>query len=127
MVVQGVRQVDLAKGPGHYPNTADPGERGNAAFAGHRSGHGQPFAGFDRLRIGDLIEIETVNGVWRYRIDRPPERITPRQAWVVDPVPGQAIDAVPHDRRLTLTTCWPRYGSSHRMYVSALLVDGRRI
>jgi Sortase domain len=54
MVVQGVRRADLAKGPGHYPNTADPGELGNAAFAGHRSGHGQPFADFDQLRRGEL-------------------------------------------------------------------------
>lgn len=127
LVVQGTRRSDLAKGPGHYPNTADPGELGNASFAGHRSGHGQPFARFDQLRRGDLIELETVNGAWTYRVDVPPKRISTTQAWVVDPAPGKAIGTLPTERRLTLTTCWPRYGSSHRLYASAILVDGKEL
>ena len=34
--------------------------------------------------------------------------------WVLDPLPG---------RQLTLTTCWPKYGSAKRMFVRGTLVD----
>src|SRR5262245_25552568 len=36
VVVEGVSQAALAKGPGHYPKSDDPGEVGNLAIAGHR-------------------------------------------------------------------------------------------
>lgn len=41
---------------------------------------------------------------------------------MVDPVPGEPDDAEPTEKRLTLTTCWPRLGSSHRMYATGTLV-----
>jgi sortase A len=118
VVVEGTRKQDLVRGPGHYPNTADPGEVGNVAIAGHRSGQGEPFGPFDDLRAGDLVRLRTPAGTWTYRLDLDPERIGPRDSWVLDPVPGE--------RRITLTTCWPRYGSSHRLYVTGVLIDERR-
>ena len=42
-VVQGVSDEDLRRGPGHYPQTALPGQVGNAAIAGHRTTYGAPF------------------------------------------------------------------------------------
>lgn len=125
VVIEGARQRDLAKGPGHYPNTAGPGELGNLAIAGHRSGHGEPFAAFDRLEVGDVVRLRTSAGEWTYRIDVAPRRIRPREAWVIDPVPGAGPGVAATERRLTLTTCWPRYGSSHRLYASAVLVEGQ--
>src|SRR5487761_2787659 len=34
---EGVAEGDLSLGPGHYPGTPLPGEKGNVAIAGHRT------------------------------------------------------------------------------------------
>ena len=102
----------LADGPGHYPGTPLPGQRGNVAFAAHRAGHGDPFIDFDELRPGDVIELRQGLTSWTYVVDTDPKIVLPSASWVLDPLRG---------RRLTLTTCWPKYGSSKRMYVRAHL------
>jgi sortase A len=112
-VSEGVSQKVLADGPGHYPGTPLPGERGNSAFAAHRAGHGDPFIDFDRLRPGDLVHLSQGDTSWTYRLDRRPRIIPTSASWVLNPLPGQ---------RLTLTTCWPKYGSAKRMYVTGHLV-----
>lgn len=111
--VEGVDEASLAKGPGHYPWTPLPGEQGNVAFAAHRAGHGDPFIDFDLLQVGDRIEIAQRDTKWVYEVTRAPEIIEPDEVWVVDPTPG---------RMLTLTTCWPKYGSEKRMFIRARLV-----
>jgi sortase A len=114
---EGVSPDVLANGPGHYPRTALPGARGNAAFAGHRAGHGDPFIDFDRLRRGDRVFLTQGATTWVYRLDGGP-RIVPTEAtWVLDPMR--------RGHRLTLTTCWPKYGSAKRMYVRGRLVQTR--
>ncbi|WP_166346969.1 class E sortase [Phytoactinopolyspora limicola] len=129
LVVEGVEDDDLKNGPGRYPDNVHAGEIGNFAIAAHRSGHGEPFAKFPELHEGDIIEIETHTGVYRYELDTAPNgnadgnRINITDSWVVDPVPGEPRSTEPTEARLTLTTCWPRWGSSHRMYASGLLVD----
>jgi sortase A len=49
-VVEGVDLPSLAKGVGHYPKTAQPGQVGNFAVAGHRATNGEPFAYLDKMR-----------------------------------------------------------------------------
>jgi sortase A len=110
---EGTTAAVLEGGPGHYVGTALPGERGNAAFAAHRAGHGDPFIDFDRLRPGDTVELRQGRTTWTYVVDTVPKIIPTTAAWVLDRLPG---------RRLTLTTCWPRYGSSKRMFVRGHLV-----
>ncbi len=127
VVVQGVELSDLARGPGHYDDTAGPGELGNISIAGHRAGHGAPFADLDRIEAGDTVEVETAAGAWTYTIDESARVIEPTDTWVVDPVPGQGAGAEPTERRITLTTCHPRYGSSQRMYVSGVLTAGEEV
>jgi sortase A len=127
IVVDDVDLESLTRGPGHYPNSAIPGELGNLAIAGHRSGHGAPFHNLDQLQVGDTIEIERADGVWTYIVDQAPTVIDPSDVWVVDPVPGAAAEAQPTERRITLTTCHPRYGSSQRMFVSGVLTSGEEI
>jgi sortase A len=127
IVVDDVDLESLTRGPGHYPHSAMPGELGNLAIAGHRSGHGAPFHNLDRLQVGDTIEIERADGVWTYSVDQAPSVIDPSDVWVVDPVPGAAAEAEPSERRITLTTCHPRYGSSQRMFVSGVLTSGEEI
>lgn len=129
VMVQGVEDEDLTDGPGHYLDSADPGELGNFSVAGHRAGHGEPFAAFPELRVGDTVEIETATGVYTYELDDAPDgdddgnKIDIQDTWVVDPVPGEPADVEPTEERITLTTCWPRWGASHRMYATGTLVD----
>ncbi|RAV34442.1 class E sortase [Corynebacterium heidelbergense] len=67
-VVEGVTQADLARGPGHYPDTAQAGEPGNFALAGHRVGRGAPFNDLGLLHSCDAIVVETA-GSWNvYRV-----------------------------------------------------------
>ena len=63
VVVEGIDLDNLARGPGHYPQTALPGEIGNFAVAGHRATHGEPFAQFEALELGDAVVVETADAV----------------------------------------------------------------
>ena len=38
------------QGPGHYPETPPPGEKGTVAIAGHRTTYGAPFRDIDQLK-----------------------------------------------------------------------------
>lgn len=111
-VVQGVRRADLRKGPGHYPNTPLPGELGNAAIAGHRTTYGAPFGRLDELRPGNLIEVRTADGDFRYSVT---------ETIIVRPTELSVLNATP-TATLTLTTCHPRFSASRRLVVHASLV-----
>lgn len=73
IMVQGVEDEDLKNGPGHYIDSADPGELGNFSVAAHRSGHGEPFGQFAELRVGDIVEVETTAGRFTYQLDSAPD------------------------------------------------------
>ncbi|MGH8774389.1 MAG: class E sortase [Jiangellaceae bacterium] len=128
VMVEGVEDDDLKNGPGHYADSADPGELGNFSLAAHRSGHGEPFAQIDKLHVADIVEVETMDGTFIYQLDSAPNgdpdgnKIAINDTWVVDPVPGEPEDTEPTERRTTLTTCWPRWGSSARMYATGVLI-----
>lgn len=122
-VVQGVGLDDLARGVGHYPGSAGPGEVGNFAVAGHRATNGEPFAYLDRLRRGDVVVAETRSRWFTYVVDRT-RIVLPGDTWVIDPVPGQPR-AEPTERLLTLTTCNPRWASTERLIVFGHLQSSR--
>lgn len=65
-IITGISDRDLTKGLGYYPGTALPGEVGNFAVAGHRATHGEPFADFPLLEVGDEVIIETLVGQYTY-------------------------------------------------------------
>jgi len=123
IVVEGVDVEDIAKGPGHFPGTAAPGELGNFAVAGHRATNGEPFAHLDEVVPGDHIVVRTAAGWYVYTVTLtqivPPTRID-----VVDPVPGQP-NGVVSQALITLVTCNPRWGSSERLIVTGILTESR--
>jgi sortase A len=110
--VEGVGPAQLAEGPGHYPRTPLPGPQGNVAIAGHRTTHGAPFWGLDTLRPGDVIQLQTRRGTFIYSVvwlaTLPPDAV-----WVTAGTPAPS---------LTLTTCNPRWSSSQRLVVRAVLI-----
>jgi sortase A len=68
-ILEGVDLSVLARGVGHYPNSAMPGQIGNFAIAGHRVTHGQPFSRLLELDKGDQIVVETRSAIYTYVLD----------------------------------------------------------
>ncbi|MET9696073.1 class E sortase [Streptomyces sp. NPDC006529] len=122
-VAQGVSKAAvLDKGyAGHYPGTAQPGERGNFALAGHRNTHGEPFRYVNRLRAGDEIQVEARGARYTYVVDQVLAETTARDAGVIAPVPRSAVHPsygyAEAGAYLTLTTCTPEYTSTYRLVV----------
>jgi sortase A len=113
-VVQGTDDSDLRKGPGHYPATPYPGQRGNAAIAGHRTTYGAPFGDLDGLEVGDTIQVTTLQGSFNYRV---------YDTLVVSPTNSDVLDPDPtRPATITLTTCNPKYSAAERLIVKGELV-----
>ncbi len=119
-VLEGTAVDVLKKGLGHYGRTARLGETGNFAVAGHRRTYGDPFKDFPRLRPGDAVVLTDGTTWFTYRIDRRPYRTLPTDIGVIDPVPRESGYSGP-GRYLTLTTCEPEWGHSHRLIAWAHL------
>jgi sortase A len=99
-VLEGTDEWTLNRAVGLIEDTARPGTEGNSGIAGHRDGF---FRGLKDIGTGDLIEIETLSSVERYRVQR---------TWIVDPDDASALD--PTDSpSVTLVTCYPFYFVGH--------------
>src|SRR5687767_5964574 len=97
-VLPGTDDRTLDRAVGHIEDTALPGADGNSGIAGHRDGF---FRGLKDIAPGDTIELQTLEGTERYRVER---------TWVVAPEDVSVLD--PTDMRaLTLVTCFPFYFS----------------
>lgn len=114
-VLEGTDLDILSRGVGHYTGTAQAGEVGNYAIAGHRVTHGQPFNRLLELSKGDQVVVETERAVYTYVLDEPPRSltVTDTAGWVLDPVPGRP-DAEPSRALITLTTCQDLFRSADR-------------
>ena len=125
VVVEGISGNALRAGAGHYPTTALPGDQGNVAIAGHRTGFGEPFRHLDKLRLGDKIVLETPIGTYTYEVMRALEG-TGKYAcegacWITNPKDVQVISPT-IEAVLTLTTCDPPHTSKNRLIVRAKLI-----
>jgi sortase A len=113
-VVEGVRGQDLALGPGHVPGTALPGDSANIAIAGHRATHGAPFARIETLQVGDVVTLQTTNGVYTYQViaqnGKPWRLVQPSDIGVLAPGTKEM---------LTLISCHPQWASTNRVIVLA--------
>ncbi|MFF6979083.1 class E sortase [Streptomyces sp. NPDC008343] len=119
-VLEGIATKTLKKGLGHYARTAQLGQKGNFSVAGHRRTYGDPFKDFPRLRAGDAVVLTDGTTWFTYRIDKGPYKTVPTDIEVIDPVPRKS-GYKREGRYLTLTTCDPEWGHSHRLIVWAHL------
>ncbi|MFI9755517.1 class E sortase [Streptomyces collinus] len=119
-VLEGTATGTLKKGLGHYAETAQLGQKGNFAVAGHRRTYGDPFKDFPQLRRGDAVVLTDGTTWFTYRIDKGPYKTVPSDIEVIDPVP-RTSGYTRSGRYLTLTTCEPEWGHSHRLIVWAHL------
>ena len=97
-VRQGVSLGVLFDGPGHYPQTAMPGQVGNVGIAAHNT----YWIAFGTLKPGDKVILETRYGTFTYQIYGS-EIVSPNDRTVLAPTT---------DHRLTLTTCWPLWAGA---------------
>ena len=105
-LLEGTDDLSLNRGVGHVAGTANPGDDGNVAIAGHRDGF---FRGLKDVAVGDKIELVTLQTTDTYVIDN----IT-----IVDPSDVSVLR--PRSRSsLTLITCYPFYfiGSAPQRYI----------
>jgi sortase A len=112
-VLEGTDELTLNRGVGHIAGTADPGESGNVAVAGHRDGF---FRGLKDVSLGEKIELDTPENTLTYVVDRITV-VAPSEVSVLAPTPREV---------LTLVTCYPFYfvGSAPKRYiVQASLTD----
>ncbi|MGW2820002.1 class E sortase [Streptomyces sp. NPDC001443] len=119
-VLEGTSTATLKKGLGHYAGTARLGQTGNFSVAGHRRTYGDPFKDFPRLRRGDAVVLTDGTTWFTYRIDKGPYKTVPTDVEVIAPVPRKS-GYTRAGRYLTLTTCDPEWGHSHRLIVWAHL------
>jgi LPXTG-site transpeptidase (sortase) family protein len=117
VVVNGVRPQDIKYAPGHYPETAMPGQIGNFSVAGHRIK--KIFWRIDELKPGDVIGVETKTDWYVYRVYGH-EIVKPNAVQVVAPVPDKP-GVKPARALLTLTTCNPKFNNYERLIVHAEL------
>jgi len=113
-VLEGTSEVTLNAAVGHVEATALPGVDGNSGIAGHCDGF---FRGLKNVASGDSIELETLQGIEQYRIQR---------TWIVTPDDVSVLDPTPN-RSLTLMTCFPfdGVGSPPRRYIVRAVRMGR--
>ena len=128
-VYAGVGEDVLARGFGHFADSAGPGQVGNYALAGHRVTHGEPLRGMPDLRPGDRVLIDTQEVRYVYVLDTDPnDLVVPfTQTWVVDPRPrnpdpGGTAPRPGETRLITLTTCSELFHTDDRMIAFGHLV-----
>jgi sortase A len=95
-----------------------PGQYGNAAIAGHRTTYGHPFYKLDKVKVGDLIEVDTLTGKYTYAVTGS-RVVSPEQYSEVIPTVDHTVAT------LTLATCTPAYTARQRLIVFAALVPGQ--
>ena len=111
-VVEGTDTVNLRKGPGHYPETPLPGEKGTVAIAGHRTTYGAPFRDLDEMKRGQRIIMSMPYGRFVYRVQK--QQIVDDSAlWITRSVGYN---------RLVLSACHPLYSAAQRLVIFARLV-----
>jgi len=110
-VVSGVSMRQLARAPGHYPETPLPGQAGNVAIAGHRTTYGQPLHNIDRIPIGDQITFKTLQGTFVYEVT---------EKFIVKPHQVEILEDK-GDNRITLIACHPKYSAAERYILVGIL------
>lgn len=115
IVLQGVETETLARGAGHVPSTAMPGEIGNFAIAAHRDTLFRPLR---NIHKDDDVTFQSPSGSYTYQVVST-QIVLPSDVAVLRPPPGGG-------KWMTMITCYPFYyvGSApKRFIVQAKLVS----
>lgn len=109
-------QTALEGGIFHYPTTASPGQKGNAAYFGHSSNNifnkGRykfAFVRLNELAPGDIFYLTYNQKVFTYKVYAK-KVVNPDETWVLGPVAGK-------ESTVALITCDPPGTTLHRLAV----------
>ena len=105
---------------GFHKGSAYPGHVGNTVISGHHNIRGQVFRYLHKLEPGDDVYLYVgeqeyryvVTAKYRVRERGAPESVRRENARWIQPTT---------DERLTLVTCWPYTGNSHRIIIPRYL------
>jgi sortase A len=111
-IFEGVWLTVVDNGPGHWPGSALPGQRGNSVFAGHRVTHSHPFLDMDLLVPGDKVVFDMPYGTFTYSITSI-TIVQPEDMSIVTPTP---------EPTLTLFACHPKHSAAQRIVAKGTLV-----
>jgi sortase A len=101
---EGIELSVLDQGPGHWPDTAMPGQVGNMVIAGHRVSHTHPFLHINDLGVGDEVYFSADGKKYRYEVTGT-EIVDPNAIRIVDPTPTATA---------TLFACHPPGSTAYR-------------
>lgn len=115
LLLEGSSSRELRFGAGHVTGTAMPGQRGNCAVAGHRNyTFGTYFSRLDEVNPGDKISVNYDGQTFTYLAEES-FTVLPADTWVLEPPEDD------DETQITLITCTPRGGSTHRLVVRGRL------
>lgn len=113
-ILEGTDDRALKYTVGHYPGTANPGEKGNSVLLGHRNYvYGHYFRELNKLELGDLIILRKDTDVFTYEVTDS-FVVEPNELWVLDNS---------EEAEVTLITCTPVITYTHRLIVKGRLVE----
>lgn len=116
-----LEQVLDQVGIGRYIGTQFPGEKGNFAIAGHRTGAGGPMRDIEKFQPGDLVFVETAEQWFTY-IYLESKIVPPSAIDTIAPVPEGLTNQVANGKYLTMTSCEPIYINTERIVAWFALV-----
>ncbi len=113
-ILEGTDDRALKYTVGHYPQTANPGEKGNCVLLGHRNYvYGHYFRKLNELEAGDKVIIRKGTDTYTYVIT---------ESFVVEPEDIWVLDAT-EDAVVTMITCTPVPAYTHRLIVRGILSE----
>ena len=109
---EGIRLPTFDRGPGHWPGSAMPGQRGNMIIGGHRTKGNADFRNIDQLAPGDEVVMTMGDGaVFTYVVT---------SSEIVDPFAAQVLYQTP-ETTATLFACHPPGSVAQRIVVHLAL------
>ncbi|MFG6115254.1 class D sortase [Halobacillus sp. MO56] len=114
-LLEGAGMDNLEYAVGHMSETAQVGEIGNAALAGHRGySYGRLFNRLDEVKEGQDVKVANKNETFTYRVT---------ETLLVLPTDLSVLEQPTDKSMVTLITCHPIKDPTHRLIVQAELVE----
>jgi LPXTG-site transpeptidase (sortase) family protein len=107
---------------GWHGDSALLGQPGNTVLNGHHNIYGQIFRNLVDVEIGTEMVLEALDGRYHYRIIEKQLLAEQGQPLSVRAANARWIEPT-DDERITIVTCWPLTGNSHRLIVVAIPIQ----
>lgn len=114
VILEGTDDRALKYTVGHYPETVNPGEKGNFVLLGHRNYvYGHYFRRIDELEPGDEVIIKKESDIYTYLVTES-FVVSPEEVWVLD----NTVETM-----LTMITCTPIITYTDRLIVRGVISE----